>query len=95
MAEKLPTTKLSWNEVDPATLQPEAAKAYTAYKAIYAQAKKQREAFEALCLKASELPQTHRLVFSYNFGRLSIAIDLADTKAKAGSKAVAFSAIKV
>lgn len=88
------TTKLDWNEVDPATLQSKVADAYGCYKEAYATAKEFRKEFEALCLKASELPQTHRLVFSYNFGKLSIAIDLADTKSKAGSKAIAFSALK-
>ncbi len=87
-------TKLDWNEIDPATLQPEVAKAHAAYKAIYAKAKEAREQFETLCTKAAELPKTHRLVFSYNFGRLSIAIDLADVK-RTSSKAVSFASLKV
>lgn len=85
---------LSWNEINPDTLQPAVAKLYTAYKAQYAMAKAARETFEAECTKVSQIPTTHRLVFSYNFGRLSMAIDTAKAKA-AGSKAVAFNSLKV
>jgi hypothetical protein len=87
-------TKLDWNEVDPATLQPKVAEAFGTYKEAYVTAKEFRKEFEALCTKAAELPKTHRLVFSYNFGRLSIAIDLAETK-RTSSKAVSFASLKV
>lgn len=87
-------TKLDWRETNPETLPAEVAKAYVTYKSQYAIAKKAREAFEQAALKASELPATHRLVFSYNFGRLSIAIDKAKA-ASTSSKAVSFASLKV
>ena len=87
--------KHSWQEVDPATLQPEVAKAYVAYKAEYAKAKAMREAFEGAARKAAELPATHTLLFSYNFGKLNIAVAKAETKKTASAKAVAFGSLKI
>ena len=86
---------LNWQEIDPATLQPAVAKAFDAYKAKYQEAKALREAFENLAFKTSELPATHRLAFSYNFGKLSMAVALAKPANQAGKKAVSFAALKV
>jgi hypothetical protein len=89
---------LPWEEIDPETLPAEVAKQYDAYKALYAAAmepvKAARAKFEEAATKARNIPHTHRLVFSYNFGRLNIALDVA-SKSKAGSKAVSFASIKV
>lgn len=94
MATKQEKATLDWLEVDPDTLHADVAKAFAAYKAQYAKAKELRDTFEELASKKAELPATHRMVFGYNFGKLSIAIDLAKVKGKS-KKAVAFSTLKV
>lgn len=87
--------KLDWREIDPSSLQPAVAKAYGEYKNMYAKAKEAREHFERLAEGAVKLPATHRLVISYNFGRLSMAIDVAKSDTKASKKAVPLSALTV
>lgn len=83
-------TELKWVELNPSTdLSPEAKKAYDAYKGIYAKAREARETFEGIMAKEAESrkvtgPET-RVAFSYNFGRLSLAI--APKEAAKASKA--------
>ncbi|SRR6266851_4395615 len=84
-------TLLTWKEVDPETLQSEAAAAYNDYKSIRAEAKVAREKFEKLFTESAALPITHGLMFSYRFGKLSVAI--VETK-KANSKAIDFKSLK-
>jgi hypothetical protein len=86
---------LNWQEVDPDTLQAPVASAFAAYKEAYATAKEFRDEFERLASETAALPETHRLAFGYNFGKLSIAVAKAKPKSSAGSKAVAFDKIKV
>lgn len=78
-------TKAVWHEIDPATLQPEAAKAYAKYKADYALAKTSREAFETAMRKSVELPKGRRLAIAYNFGKLSVA-NVEEGPAKGASR---------
>lgn len=71
--------KLNWVELNPSTdLSKEAAALYNAYKSQYAKAKEARTAFETLMAKEAETRKVTgaetRLAFSYNFGRLSLAI---------------------
>lgn len=94
MANNSKLPKEAWKEINPASLSPAAVKAWDAYKAQYKVAKAARDAFEAILTKAAELPATHRLVFSYQFGKLSMAIDLAKTEG-ASKKAVDFATLKV
>lgn len=94
MAKKTERSELAWLEVDPATLQPEVLSAFAAYKEAYAAAKEFRDEFEKLATEKAEIPATHRLVFGYNFGKLSIAVDVAKSAA-VSKKAVAFDKIKV
>jgi hypothetical protein len=82
--------KHNWKECDPATLSPELAQAYGAYKAQYAKAKAMREAFESAARDAAELPNGLTLLFSYNFGKLNIAVAKAEPKRTASAKAVSF-----
>jgi flagellar basal body rod protein FlgF len=82
--------KHNWRECDPATLSPELAKAYAEYKAIYAKAKAARQAFEQAAVKAAELDNGLTLLFSYNFGKLNIAVAKAEPKKTASAKAVSF-----
>lgn len=83
---------LKWAELNPSTdLSKEAKTAYDGYKAIYKQAKEARDKFEAIvaqeAAKRNVIPDGHRVAFSYNFGRLSVAIapKEAERKAKAGA----------
>lgn len=81
-------SELKWTELNPSTdLSKDAQTAYNAYKAQYAKAKEARTAFEALMAKEAETRKVingeTRLAFSYNFGRLSLAIAPKDAP-KAG-----------
>jgi hypothetical protein len=86
-------SQLNWNEIDPRTLEPDAKEAYDKLLAIQAKAKASREAFEKQFAKAVRLPASQRLVFSYKFGRLSVAI--ADAKPMSvGRKAIHLESLK-
>lgn len=63
-----------WTQIDPSTLGEDIAQAYVDYKAAYTKMKNARVLFEAKMGNAAELPQGKRLVFGYNFGKLSVAI---------------------
>lgn len=81
-------SELKWTELNPSTdLSAKAQAAYTNYKAVYAKAKEAREAFEALMAEEAKARKVTndetRLAFSYNFGRLSLAIAPKDAP-KAG-----------
>lgn len=73
------TDKLNWVELNPSKdLSADAKKAYDTYKAVYAKAKEARTAFEAIMQAEAEkrnvVTDATRVAFSYNFGRLSLAI---------------------
>jgi hypothetical protein len=69
-----------WSELNPDTLAPEMAKAYAEYKELYRMMKAQRQAFETMVSNAAQLPKGKRVVFGYNFGKLSVAIVEDDRK---------------
>lgn len=69
-----------WNELDPASLPAPARDAYDRYKALYKQAKTERLVFEEAMNTIAELPEGVRMVFGYNFGKLSAAIVADDRK---------------
>jgi len=92
MAKSPRNTDAVWHEVDPATLQPAAAAAYKAYKDQYAKAKELKAKFEQVMSDAAELPASHRLIFGYNFGKLSVAIVDA-VAATVSKKAVDFATL--
>jgi hypothetical protein len=73
-------TEAVWHEIDPASLHAEAAEAYGEYKRLYRAAKDAREVFEASMSKAAALPSDKRMVFGYNFGKLSVAVVENDVK---------------
>lgn len=77
--------KGDWVELDANTLPQDAATAYAAYKDLYRKAKDYRQAFEA---KMNEdAPEGKRMVFGYNFGKLSVAlVDASDAPVKAPAK---------
>ena len=66
--------KADWRIIDPATLDAPLANAYADYKAAYAFMKEARTAFEKAMTSAASVPSHERLVFGYNFGKLSVAI---------------------
>lgn len=69
-----------WHEIDPSTLTNTIASAYADYKRIYADMKAARLQFEEGMQIAAGLPEGKRLVFGYNFGKLSVAIVDDDRK---------------
>jgi hypothetical protein len=74
-----------WIEIDPTTLDAAAAKEYKGYKDMYAAMKAQRTAFEEAMSEAIAPPAGKRVVFGYNFGKLSVAVVDDDRKAKAAT----------
>lgn len=79
-------SEATWTEIDPRTLDDGLEKAFDAYKASYRQTKALREAFEAAMREQAALPEGQRLVFGYNFGKLSVAVVEDTSKPKAPAK---------
>lgn len=81
--------KLDWTQVDVNTLDTGDRASYEAYKSAYRTMKEAREAFESGM--QANAPQGKRLVFGYNFGKLSVALDDAKDapKAKSGTQSLA------
>lgn len=77
-------TNAVWNEIDPATLNGDAATLYQQYKEAYRIAKAMRVRFEEEMNELAGLPEGKKLAFGYNFGKLSVAI--VDDERKATSK---------
>jgi hypothetical protein len=69
-----------WSEINPETLPQEISARYVAYKATYAMMKAKRLEFEQALSEAAELPEGKRVIFGYNFGKLSVAIVDDDRK---------------
>lgn len=65
---------LEWMTIDPDTLPAHHAALYAEYKALYRKMKEAREKFEETVNEAAKLPEGKRLVFGYNFGKLSMAV---------------------
>ena len=69
-----------WSEINPDTLPIEIAQAYALYKEMYREMKAQRTQFETMLSNAASVPEGKRIVFGYNFGKLSVAIVDDDRK---------------
>lgn len=68
-------TDAVWTTIDPTTLPVPVAKQYTCYKEAYAEMKAERKAFEDALAALSGLPgHGRRMIFGYNFGKLSVAV---------------------
>ncbi len=82
-------SKLAWVQVDVDTLTHDDRANYEAYKAAYRVMKEARVMFE-LGMQ-DQAPSGKRLVFGYNFGKLSVAMDAAQDapKAKQGTLSLA------
>lgn len=97
--------ELKWTELNPfdtenvkSDLSDKCQVLFKAYKDQYAKAKEARELFEAQLSREAVNgkhidPSTDRLAFSYNFGRLSVAIAPKDT-AKASKAAPGWAGLK-
>jgi len=84
----------NWQTIDIETLHPETREMYDAYKAAYVEMKRIRSGFEAHISDQLALPKGKRVVFGYNFGKLSLAIVDDDAKPKATSTAVSLSTLR-
>ena len=71
-------TDAVWVEIDPASLNPDQAQAYAAYKEAYRVMKANRVGFEASMSRG--VPEGQRMIFGYNFGKLSVAVVAEDRK---------------
>ena len=69
-----------WSEINPDTLPQEIAAAYALYKEMYRAMKAQRTEFETMLSAQASLPEGKRVIFGYNFGKLSVAIVDDDRK---------------
>ena len=81
-----PRIEANWVEIKPETLNGDAASLYNSYKVAYRIAKAMREKFENEMQELAGLPEGKRLVFGYNFGKLSVAVVDDDRKAKVAGK---------
>ena len=77
-APKPADAKPDWTQLDPDTLSPELRKAYDDYKAANRAAQTARQVFEAMMTNAIDPLDTEKVIFGYNFGKLSLAIVPAD-----------------
>lgn len=73
-------TDAVWTELNPDTLPNNLSAMYAEYKEMYRRMKNQRTEFENAVAAAAELPEGKRMVFGYNFGKLSVAIVDDDRK---------------
>lgn len=71
----------NWVNVDIETLTPDIRDAYENYKLAYKTMKAARSVFEDTMMANAELAQRQRMIFGYNFGKLSVAIVEDDRKA--------------
>jgi hypothetical protein len=89
MAYPTKRTDAEWIVIDPTTLSQGCEAAYQSYKAMYKAMKEQRAAFEQLMNEEAQsemqVPKGKRLVFGYNFGKLSVAV--VDDERKPAAKA--------
>jgi hypothetical protein len=80
-------SELKWVEIDVESLEDTQRIAYDDYKAAYKAMKSARECFEDEM--QSLAPDGKRLVFGYNFGKLSVAVaDKVEEKPKAGKQSL-------
>jgi hypothetical protein len=90
-------TDLVWN--NDIELSEELSALYDAYKVAYREAKALRRAFENAVIAdaraAKSIEPTETLKFSYNFGKLGIAVaPLAGEKPKAGDEKITLGSLK-
>ena len=87
------TSTAIWTQIDPDSLPTPIAKQYANYKSAYAEMKAERKAFEEALAAMLTIAAGHRVVFGYNFGKLSIAIVPDDKPAAKASSAVSLASL--
>ena len=70
----------TWIELNPDTLPEGVAANYARYKELYREMKIVRGTFEESLAQAASIPAGKRMIFGYNFGKLSVAIVDDDRK---------------
>jgi hypothetical protein len=86
-------TAATWTQIDIDSLPAALAEQYANYKSAYAEMKSERKAFEDALAARLSVPQGKRVVFGYNFGKLSIAIVDDDKPAAKASSAVSLASL--
>lgn len=69
----------NWVTIEVASLDDDRLNAYNNYKMAYQTMKAARQRFEELM--GQDIPQGQRMIFGYNFGKLSVAVVEDDRKA--------------
>ena len=69
-----------WCELNPDTLPNNIKGTYIAYKDMYKLMKEARTSFETRLSANAHVPEGKRMIFGYNFGKLSVAIVDDDRK---------------
>jgi hypothetical protein len=88
MAKRTINKDAVWNTINTETLPTSIKDAYAGYKDAYRDMKEAREQFEAIITKAIAPAAGKRVIFGYNFGKLSVAVvddDKPASKPAAGS----------
>lgn len=75
-----------WSEIDPSSLNPATFKAYNEYVAARKLANEARKVFENMAQADANVADGKRMVFGYNFGKLSVAIVDGEVKASKPTK---------
>ena len=75
--------KLAWTTIDPETLDVQSKKLYAKLRDARKASAEAKEAFEESVRDRADTPKGKRLVFGYNFGKLSAALADDDDKPKA------------
>lgn len=74
-------TDATWINIDVSTLGEQELAAYNAYKASYQAMKAAKTQFEEGLEASAKLAAGTRMIFGYNFGKLSVAVVEDDRKA--------------
>lgn len=89
MAKQKQALISDWTELNVETLPAQARMAYNKLKQAREAARVAKDAFETAARDGMDVPNGVRVVFAYNFGKLSIALAPDDAKqGKASAKAV-------
>lgn len=91
MAKNRTPLVIDFQEIDAASLPPQARMAYDRLKVARKAASEARDAFETLAREAIAAPTGLRAVFGYNFGKLSVGMAKDDAPKSSGASRKAVS----
>lgn len=92
---KTTKTDAVWQNIDTETLPTTIGDAYRAYKDAYKDMKEARSEFEGRITKAIDPAKGKRVIFGYNFGKLSVAVVDDDKPRAKPSFSVSLSALSM